>query len=277
MKVLNTNEKMTLEKRQMIESLGKKVFNHPASQILRVAEGTLSPKGTFIKKWYRLLNHFRVLLKREGEYNQVSLEVIFNDITSEISVLITEDKNVGMVLANRLPNVIFWKLVKKAGKRLREVNKNKVNVYTDNVEMFENIQYRKDRGYGDNFAEISEKANPHYMFFENRWYSLIDGIAERVGLSSQTLRNWEKKKYISFTYLDYKSSIKKIPYLRGVLVDDIPDFVKKIEELKNPPVGFLDTRDTLKKLEICHTTLARRRKARKIPFRKWKNKYFYKV
>lgn len=277
MTVLKTNETMTPEKRRAVEELGRKAFNHPASQILGVADGTLSPGKSFIKNWYRLIKHFQVLLSREKEHDHVSLEVVLNDIASEICILIREDENIGAVLANRLPNVIFWRLVGRAGKRLRETNKNEVNIYTDNIEMFENIQYRKGMGYRDNFVDITEKTNPHYMFFKNRWYSLIDGIAEQVGLSSQTLRNWEEKKYISFVRLDYKSSIKRIPYLRGVLVDDIPEFVKKIEELKNPPVGFSNTEDTLKKLEICHTTLERHRKSGKILFKKWKNKYFYKV
>lgn len=275
MTVLNTNETMTPEKKLMIENLGKKVFNHPASQIWRIVEMGLSPKETLIKKWYPLLRRFRILLKREG-YDGDSLEV-FSDIQSELCILVKEDKNIGMVLANKLPSVLFWKLEKKSGKRLREANKNEVNIYTDDVEMFENIQVRRDMGYRDDFVDISQKANPHCIFFENKWYVLIDGIAEQVGLSSETLRNWEKSGDIRFEHLNYKSGVKKIPFLRGVMIDNVQDFIKRVKELENPPVGFLNAKDALKKLEIHHTALKRRRESGKIPFRKWKNKYFYQV
>lgn len=276
MTVLNTNETMTPEKQEMIENLGKKVFNHPSSQIWRVAEMGLSPKETVIKRWYPLLKRFQFLLKKEG-YDNSSFEVVYSDIQSEMCILLKEDKNIGRVLANKLPSVMFWKLEKKSGERLREVNKNEVNLYTGDVEMFENIQVRKDMGFRDDFIDETQKANPHSIFFENQWYMLIDGIAEQVGLSSETLRNWEKEGDIRFEHINYKSRVKKIPFLRGVLIDNVQDFIKRVKELKNPPVGFLNTRDTLKKLEIHHTTLKRRRESGKIPFRKWKNEYFYQV
>ena len=92
MTVLNTNETMTPEKILMVEELGRKVFNHPASQIWRIVENGLSPKETFIKTWIKLLKHFRVLLKREGYSGRVSFEVVFSDIHSEICILIKEDK-----------------------------------------------------------------------------------------------------------------------------------------------------------------------------------------
>jgi len=277
MTVLNTNETMTPEKILMVEELGRKVFNHPASQIWRIVENGLSPKETFIKTWIKLLKHFRVLLKREGYSGRVSFEVVFSDIHSEICILIKEDKNIGMISANRLPSVLFWKLVTKAGKRLREINKNDMHIYTDDVEMFENIQVRKDTGLMDDFVDIRGGTNPQSIFFENKWYMLIDGIAEQVGLSSETLRNWEKGGDIKFEHLNYKSRVKKIPFLRGVLIDNVQDFIKRVRELKNPPVGFLNTKDTLKKLGIHHSTLKRWRESGKIPFRKWKNEYFYQA
>src|SRR3989344_3292587 len=251
---------------QLAGEFWRKISVLPQHQIFSVANGEVLPKDSFIKKrWRPMVTLFEKILKMESE----SIEFVYNELHEEICIFINEkmqSESFKMTPVKKVPGLVYWALAKKADERLRQINRKRVKVVFNNDFQEDGI----DNMFNDDFQgdeidrwknkygiqEDPKMLNAHCMSFGGKFYILIDGIAEDVGLSSQTLRNWEKKKLITFTHIPYRSMVKKISFLRGVPYDDESTFieqVRKINQKKYPSIGYITTKEALKKLKIHHT------------------------
>jgi len=266
--------------KKKIEELGRRVHNLPTSQLLRIAsekEG-LHPKDTFIvKRWAGLLKYFKNSIAMEGEYDFTSMEVVYHELRSEISIYVLNEKKREERLAipgRKFPSFVFHEVARSAKRRYQKASEKRTEVeYIDD--------YNPESTNKNSFVSDPRSNNPNLIVFEGKEYILINGVAQMVGVSPETLRRWDRRGELEFVHLNYKpfASTMKDPFLRAVPVEEFTDFVKKARTLKNPQPspGYVSTKEALKRLGIHHTTLTKRRDAGEIKYEKLKNKYYYLV
>jgi hypothetical protein len=246
-----------------IESRWKNFENSPGVRIWKIKH---HGDSTLIKelKWGRLFGKLNLSLRLEGEgyivlENEALTEFAFIDIPNNLPV-------------DKLPSFVYYKIANRFQERLRK--------------NFEDRKYVSLTEDPERAKEYEINSYPAYFNYGNKEYVLIDQIAESLCCSSQTLRNWEKKGFIVFERIPYRSLIGKTQ-LRGIQMKNVPLFLSKLKEIKtnihNPkiakvPPGYFSTKEACKKLGICRRTLLRRQKANKIPKPiKRQGRSFYKI
>jgi len=256
--------------KELAGELWRKLSVLPKHQIFAVANGEVLPQNSFIKKrWQRIVKNLRKIMAMEEGLPPI--EMVYHEIHQDVFCFINkrmESEEFRMKPVSKIPRLVYWELVKRMTDRLPEANKRRMEVHFD--ENFKNYASSLD----------PRELNPQCMLFGDKFYILIDGIAEDVDVSSQTLRNWEKAGKIKFEHIPYKSMVKRIPFLRGVPYDDLSHFleqIRKIQAQKLPPDGYVISDEACKRLGIHHTTLARWREAGKVKYERRGNKCFYKV
>ena len=216
-------------------------------------------------KWNKVIRGIKLLFRLEGEDNIISHNAM---VLQEFAFVAIPDE-LGI---KRIPGFVYYKLATRLQKQLQKKFKDKRFVQlSDDPE--------KLKKYKNNLY-------PAYFSYDNKAYWLIDQIAESFGCSSQTLRNWEKREFIAFERLPYKSLTRK-EQLRAIKLEDVPLFLDKLREIKTninnsktpeTPVGYFSTKEACRKLGVSRRTLLRWQKAKTIPKPiKKRNRCFYKI
>lgn len=276
------------EKKRLATELWNKVSVRPQIQVFFIGK-EVSLKDSFVKKkWHMIIRRFIIAMKMEGEFHGKELiDNVYQEITVRIWGFINEKMKIEkyrMQPASKMVSMVFWKLLKESEEYLEEVKKRKTesvfrnDSYNDESEMDAIENWRDKQGiknYSNNYL------SQHIMEFEGKRYILIGGIAEHVGLSRQTLRNWGSKGLIKFTQIYYKQQIKKkTKFVRGIPEEDFISFVdriRKIIEQKKSPIGYVSAKEASKIHNIHYSALPRWRASGKIKYVHIGNKYFYKV
>ena len=256
--------------RELAGNLWRSLSVLPKYQIFAVANGEVLPQDSFIKKrWQPVVKNLRKIMAMEEGFPPI--EMVYHEIHQDVFCFMNrkmESEAFRMKPVSKIPRLVYWELVKRMTDRLPEANKRRLEVHFD--ENFQGYQSSVD----------PRELNPQCMLFGGEFYILIDGIAEDVGVSSQTLRNWEKKGLVRFTHVPYKSIVKRIPFLRGVPYDDLSHFLEQIRQIqlaRFPSSGYVPSDEACKKLNIHHTTLKRWRDSGKVKYEHKGNKFFYKA
>ncbi len=274
MKVILKETKKTPEEKRLLKSkleeLGRMVVTSNTAQLLGVAFDGMPVENSTLKKnrsWRDLLLHCEKVSKMSGEF--VSMDIFYSDIRTDICIYVSENwHKLEHTPSNKFPVIVLWKLYGETKKSLREANMHKV---ISHIEDWDDV--------GDSINDFSTMT-AHEMHSQGKWYILIEGIANEVGLSAETLRNWERKGKISCERIYHHSPLKKVTYLRGVPRDNVHRFIaeiRKIQEQEKPPVGFLSAKEACKKIGIHRETLQIHREAGKYEYVKIGNAFFYKV
>ena len=236
-------------------------------------------------KWKGLNRKLEILLDLERQ----DRKTLPNEMLSEFALVEIPDN----LPINKAPSFVYYKLANRLQKRLQESFKRKRNIsaihdsemdYND-----ENYNALSEQG----LAPVAKKSKKNksssyflYYTYNNKEYMLIDDIAENLYLSSQTLRNWEKKGLVSFERIPYKALTGERK-LRAIQTEKAPLFLDKLSKIKaemnklkkiEVPTGYLSTEEACRKLGICKRTLQRWTKAGKIPRPlKKQGRCFYKI
>jgi len=275
-----------------VESYGKNLKESPGVRVWRIVRKGDS-KCIAGLKWRKLSRKLEVSLDIEGEDKRI----LPNEMLSEF----THVEIPKSLPINRAPGFVFRKLDNCLQQRLKENYKHRRSLLSmENLDMdYEyktyaspeqalgpklwDSQTQQDVGYYKN-----KKAKPYspYLIHNSREYMLIDEIAESFYITSQTLRNWEKKGLISFERIPRKTSQGE-RQLRAIQIENLPPFLNRLSEIKammnspkkiKVPVGYLPTEEACKKLGKCRRTLQRWAKAGKIPQPlKKQGRCFYKI
>lgn len=268
--VLKATKKTPEEERELkkrLTAFAREIFSSNAAQLEDIVDGKPIEETSFKRMWWKLIKRFKVIAEMNGEFT--SMANLYLEIRSEICIYVKENwEELSEIPSSEFPRVVFWKLYGYTDEKLRQANINKLSLDYD------------DQGNVEDFTGSFSAIEAHSMYSQGKRYILIEGIAEAVGLSAETLRNWERKGKISFEKITHHSSMKKATYLRGVLYDDVPRFIEKmrqIQEQDKPPIGYVSSKEACEKLDIHHTTLKRRRDAGKYEHIKIGNRFFYKI
>lgn len=257
--------------------------DHTTTQILYIIQGKVQLKDSPLKrKWSGII---RILINYEkisSGFSGKNLEQdIYGDFYRAVRELYTEE--LAKVPMNEIPGMFYKKLRLKWIKQYKEEIERRKNVIPATNKDLELLSHFQKDGHlsPENRQRLFGYFQPmEYIRLGDEEYGLLKDIADRLGVSEQTIRNYEKRGLIKQFQRKPHSGEFGITELRVIPPKDIDRVVEEIrpfvELAELPPEGYMTTEEFCRVYNIHRSAISRWRKKGKATFVKRGRRHFYK-